>query len=322
MPESRRPLYPRGYHPDAYALTDTAYALLRDLISERTGLLFEDGKRQLVADKLSELVAANGLTSFLDYYFLLRYDQAASQHWAALMDRLAVPETYLGRQPEQIDAVAAVVAPTHFATQPGKALRIWSAACCTGDEPVSIAIALAEAGLLGAHPIEITATDGSRALIERARGGSFGERSFRQFSPALRDKYFNRHGDRWRVDDRILRTVRWDVANLADSTDVARFAAVDIIFCRNVFIYFSDDCIRRVVRMMSECMAADGCLFLGASESLTRLGVDLELAEIGGAFAYVRQGRRQLVERPRGTHASPVVASDAVRSGAPAGRTP
>ena len=91
--------------------------------------------------------------------------------------------------------------------------------------------------------------------------------------------------------------IRWDVANLARRDDVKRHAAADVIFCRNVFIYFSDDAIRSTVRLFTEYMSPDGYLFLGASESLTRLGVELELAEIGGAFAYVKLGRRESVER-------------------------
>src|SRR5689334_19216649 len=94
-----------------FALTDAAFVLLRDAIVQRTGILFDDGKRGVMADKLSELVAANGLTSFLDYYYLLRYDENADAHWAALLDRLSVPETFFWRQSEQIEAVASVVAP-------------------------------------------------------------------------------------------------------------------------------------------------------------------------------------------------------------------
>ena len=288
-----------GYGTEVFALSDAAFALLRDLIVERTGVLFDAPKRSLLADKLSDLVTANGLTSFLDYYYLLRYDDAAESHWAALMNRLAVPETFFWRQADQIEALARVVAPTHFATLPGRPLRIWCAAACTGEEPVSIAIALAEAGLLDAYPVEIVATDGSGAMIERARHGIYGERSFRQLPSGLRAKYFEADGDRWRPIDRLRRTIRWDVANLVRASEIERFAGADVIFCRNVFIYFSDDAIRNTVRVFCDRMPHEGYVFLGASESLTRLNVDLELAEIGNAFAYVKTGRRPAVERVR-----------------------
>lgn len=307
----RRPA-PFGYGTELYALPEPTYVLLRDLIVQRTGVLFDAPKRGLLADKLSELVSTNGLTSFLDYYYLLRYDDDADTHWAALMNRLAVPETFFWRQSDQIEALATIVAPAHFAMQPGRPLRIWSAAVCTGEEAVSIAIALDQAGLLGKFPIEITASDGSGAMIDRARRGLYGERSFRQIPPALRAKYFVPDGDLWRPIDRVRECITWNVANLAQASDIERLATADVIFCRNVFIYFSDAAIRNTIRVFSERMSPDGYVFLGASESLTRLNVDLELVEIGSAFAYVKQGRRPASDRGR-----PFIDATAARHAAP-----
>jgi len=164
---------------------------------------------------------------------------------------------------------------------------------------LSIAMALDQVGLLEGNSIEIDATDGSPAMIERARAGTYTGRSFRQLSDDVRAKYFEPDGDRWRPDARLLRNIRWNVANLARPDEVERYATADVIFCRNVFIYFADEAIRSVLRVFPKHMPPDGYLFLGASESLTRLGVDLELVEIGGAFGYVKEGRRPLVEQER-----------------------
>jgi chemotaxis protein methyltransferase CheR len=298
MIEPRSNSSPVSLGNNTFALSDAAFVLLRDLIVQRTGILFDESKRGLMADKLSELVAANGFTSFLDYYYLLRYDESAAVHLSALMDRLAVPETFFWRQAEQINALASVIAPAHFMAYPGRPLRIWSAGCCTGEEPVSLAIALAEHGLLEAGQVEITATDGSPQMIARAERGSYGERSFRQLPAHLKAKYFEREGDdRWRPIAAVRRAIRWGVANLAVADEVKRHAGCDVIFCRNVFIYFSDDAIRSTVRLFAEYLSPDGFLFVAASESLNRLGVELELAEIGGAFTYVKLGRREVVER-------------------------
>lgn len=284
-----------GSSADVLGFSQPAFSLLRDLIAEHTGVYFDDGKRDLLADKLAELVAALGMTSYLDYYYLLRYDAEASRHWSELMNRLAVPETYFWRQSEQIEAVASGVAPAHFGARPFEPLRIWSAACCTGEEPLSIAIALAEAGWLDRAPIEIVASDGSAALIERARRGIYGERSFRSLPQPLRDRYFRREAAGWRVDERIAARVQWHVANLMDPAAIAPLATADVIFCRNVFIYFSDEGIERVVQQFAQHLREPGYLFIGASESLTRLSTDFELAEIAGAFVYTRraQARQQ-----------------------------
>src|SRR5919107_1545890 len=162
-----------GSSADVLGFSESTFALLRDLIAQRTGVHFSNDKRDLLADKLADLLAARGMTSYLDYYYLLRYDADAARHWVELVDRLAVPETYFWRQPDQVLAVARVLAPQHFSMRPNTPFRIWSAACCTGEEPLSIAIALAEAGLLDTRPIEIVASDASGAMIERARRGVY-----------------------------------------------------------------------------------------------------------------------------------------------------
>ncbi len=295
--DNRRPSDSLMYGNVVFSLPDSLYLLLRDLIVERTGVLFDEPKRSLLADKLSGLVTSNGLTSLLDYYYLLRYDDPAGNHLAELMDRLAVPETFFWRQSEQLQAIANIVAPAHFARHPDRPLRIWSAACCSGEEPISVAIALAETGQLQPGAVEIVATDGSRAMIERALRGEYAERSFRQLPEKLKERYFEPVGDRWRPLDRLRRVIRYDIANLARPADVHRFAAADVILCRNVFIYFADDVIRDVVRVFHNSMPPDAYLFLGAAESLTRLGVDLQLAEVGGAFAYVKARARAQAER-------------------------
>lgn len=287
-----------GYNTEVLGLPDTAFVLLRDLIERRTGVYFDETKRELLADKLSELVTSYGLTSFLDYYYLLRYDTNADEHWSRLADRLAVPETYFWRQSEQLEALARVLAPAHFARHGDRTLRIWSAACCSGEEPLSIAMALSEAGWLGDNRVEIVASDASLAMLDRARRGVYGERAFRQLPADLKRKYFTSDGNGgWRPDRQIAGRIQWRSANLADRAQAAPLATADVIFCRNVFIYFSDTAIRNVVDTFANYMPDDGHLFLGASESLTRLSQSFDLVEIDRGFAYVKSGRPTTVDR-------------------------
>lgn len=294
MRDPRHPQMPGpGYSADVLGISSSAFTLLRDLIAERAGVFYGDEKRDILADKLSGLVTACGLTSFVDYYYHLRYDADAPRYWAELMDHLAVPETYFWRQPEQVLAVANVIAPEFLAQRRGVPLRIWSAACCTGEEPLSIAIALAEAGLLDRERIEIVASDGSTAMVERARRGVFSERSFRNLPMELRARYFSPDGSGWRIDPGIHGHVRWTTANLVDPESVTGLTTADVIFCRNVFIYFSDETITRVVASFARGLRDGGHLFLGAAESLARLQTAFTLAEVGGAFVYVKgQGSR------------------------------
>jgi chemotaxis protein methyltransferase CheR len=277
-----------SYYRDL-GLPDTGLNLLRDYVAERAGVFFEDGKQDLLADKLADLVTGLGLNSFLDYYYLLKYDDPARLHWSALLDRIAVPETYFWRQPEQFRALASVLVPEYRRQHGNAPLRIWSAACCTGEEPISIAMALEEVGAFAKGPIEIVASDASRSLVERARSGVYGERSFRNLSDDLRERYFTSTAKGWRVDPDLHSRISWQTANLVDPVQVAPLARSNVIFCRNVFIYFSDHTVRRIVRTFTQAMPAPAYMFVGAAESLVRLSTGLALEEIGSAFVYVKQ---------------------------------
>jgi chemotaxis protein methyltransferase CheR len=180
------------FYKDTLGLPDSAFVLLRDLIHERTGLFYDKGKSDLLTDKLSPLVIERGFKSFLDYYFLLKYDAEADQEWKRVIDALSVQETYFWREADQIQALADVLVPEHFSAGRREPLRIWSAACATGEEPLTIAMALNEKGWLRRAPIERLASDASPSAIGKARRGLYGERSFRNLAPELRAKYFAR----------------------------------------------------------------------------------------------------------------------------------
>lgn len=264
-------------------------ALLRDLIHERTGLFFDSDRFDTLLDKLRERVLLHQCKSYLDYYYILKYEEKGPEEWRRVMDAFSVQETYFWRELAQIQALTRVVVPRWFEARPGT-LRIWSAACASGEEPYSIAMALVEAGL-GSHPIEICASDASEAALERARGAIFRERAFRALPESLRQKYFTRVADGWQLDREITRRVRFDRANITAPAEIADFARAPVVFCRNVFIYFSADAIRRTLASFAERMPAGAHLFVGASESLLKLTSDFELTELADAFVYVRTPR-------------------------------
>ena len=275
-------------YSDTLGLSESAFAILRDLIHERTGLFFDDTRRDSLADKLALRVVDCGLNSFLDYYYLLKYE-ASSDEWRRVMDALSVQETFFWREIDAVQALVHTLVPEWVQAHPGKPLRIWSAACATGEEPLTIAMALQEAGWFERAPIAIQATDASPAAIERARRGVYRERSFRNLSHRLRAKYFAETSDGWQIDQELHGRVSWAMANIADQAEISRFAEVPIIFCRNVFIYFSPEAIRRTVCWFSKYMHRPGYLFVGLSESLLRVTDAFELREIGGAFVYLKR---------------------------------
>jgi chemotaxis protein methyltransferase CheR len=265
--------------------------LIRDLVNERIGMFFDNGKSDLLIEKLSPLVIERGFSSYLDYYYLLKYDSSAPVEWQNVMNTLSVQETYFWREFDQIRALVHVLIPEKHKQRAQSTLRIWSAACATGEEPLTIAIALNEAGWFEKASIEIVASDASTRAIERARQGIYKERAFRNLSNDLRARYFEPEGSAWRVRSDIHSRIKWNIANLMDESQIASMAAADFIFCRNVFIYFSENSIGRAVRSFARFIRPPGYLFVGAAESLLRLTTDFTLTEIDDAFVYVKRQR-------------------------------
>jgi chemotaxis protein methyltransferase CheR len=233
----------------------------------------------------------HGFRSFLDLYYLLKYDEAGGQQgWRQVLDALSVPETYFWREFDQIRAVVCRVVPELVRRSPGP-IRIWSAPCATGEEPLTIAMALNEAGWFDRASIEIHASDGSPAAIARARAGRYRPRAMRALPPALKHKYFVADGDTFTPRAELARRISsWSVVNLMQPEEVAPFARSPIVFCRNAFIYFSPQAIKRVVATFAAQMPVPGYLCVGASESLLNVTTAFALEELDGAFAYVKRG--------------------------------
>jgi len=265
--------------------------LLRDLIHEYTGIYFDAGRYDVMLEKLSDLARARGHRSFMEYYYLLKYEDKQRIEWQRVVEVLSVQETYFWREMPQIRALVDVLVPQWFA-QSNTPLRIWSAACATGEEPYTIAIALAEAGW-GNHRIETVASDVSEAALQRARRAVYRERAFRSLPFHLQKKYFVEEEGLLRLHTDIVRRVRFERANIVDRREIIALACSPVIFCRNVFIYFSPETIKRALYLFADAMPDHGKLFVGASESLLKLTNDFQLEEIHDAFVYVRRERKR-----------------------------
>lgn len=264
-------------------------ALLRDLIHEYTGIYFDPPRFDVMLDKLATLVRARGHRSYMEYYYLLKYEDLNRVEWQRVIEALSVQETYFWREVGQVRALVDVLVPRWF-SHGNKPLRIWSAACATGEEPYTIAIALNEAGW-GNHPIEIMASDASLNAIERAQKAHYRERSLRSLPEHVRKKYFTGLESGFQLTRSIMSRVQFHKANILDPKEIAIMSTSPVVFCRNVFIYFSPDTIRRALYLFAKGMPSGSHLFVGVSESLLKLTDRFDLTEIQDAFVYVRRER-------------------------------
>lgn len=274
------------YRVDSLGLSGSVTQVLRDLIHQRLGLFYDASHFDQLADRLAPLVVARGLSSFMDYYYFLKYSKE-HEEWTKVMDALAVHETYFWREIDQLRAIVDVVVP-HLARRGASSLKIWSVPCSTGEEPLTLAMLLSEAGWFNRLPIDVLASDASPDAIANAREGQFGARSFRNLPEAMKEKYFSPSGNKWSVAPDLQQRVAYDVVNLVAEDEVRRHASAPIVVCRNVFIYFSEESIRRAIGVFERAMPAPGYLCVGASESLLRRTVAFELQDVGGAFMYVK----------------------------------
>lgn len=262
------------------------YAILSSLIEERAGLHYASNDREIFGDKVTARADEAGFESLLDYYYFLRYDDPTGVEMKALVDALVVNETYLFREADQLDVlIDEFIVPR---VKAGRRPRIWSAASSTGEEPYGLAMLLAERG--GLDQVDIVASDVSERVLARARSGVISQRSVER-SPrrALAVKHLEPLSDGWRVPAAIASHIDFRRVNLVEPASWAGLGAFDVILARNVFIYFRDDTVRRVLEQMAALLAGDGALCVGVSESLMRFGSSLVCEERGGVFVYRKE---------------------------------
>jgi len=261
-------------------------AILAALVEERVGLHYRQEERELLGDKLVTRAEDAGFESLLDYYYFLRYDDPDGAEMKRLIQALLVQETYLFRELRALEvAVEQAVMPV---IRRGRKARIWSAACASGEETVSLAVLMAERGLL--DRCEIIGSDVSEVALERARRGRYRSRSLRSEGLELAARWLQRDGDEIVVPQPLLDAVELRKVNLCVPAEVAAQGELDLLVCRHVLIYFSEPTVVAVVASLAERLREDATMIVGVSESLLRFSTRLVGEEVAGAFLYRRSG--------------------------------
>jgi chemotaxis protein methyltransferase CheR len=266
-------------------MTPQMFAILSGLIEERLGLCYATADKPLLESKVSGRALELGFDSMLDYYYLLRYDDANGRELDQLADALVVSETFFFREYDQLTAVLSTFVAPRVAR--GERPRIWCAACATGEEPATIAMWLAERGMLDA--VDLIASDVSTNALAVARLGRYRPRSLRQVPEGVEPaRWLENEFGTLVLRPRIRDSIQFRKLNLMDEAAVRSMGVMDVIICRNVLIYFREEVVRRVVGQLTDRLTPDGVLLVGVSESLMRFGTQLECQEHDGAFVYRR----------------------------------
>lgn len=196
-------------------------------------------------------------------------------HLEVLAGHLTVGETYFFREKRSLEVFEIDIVPELMRTRPDKLIRIWSAGCASGEEPYSIAIMLSRlTASLREWNVEILATDLNTRSLEKASAGIYGEWSFRGVSPRIRSAYFEAAGkDRWAVSSAVKKMVSFAQLNLMDDflPPFLGSSTFDVIFCRNVLMYFTPEGMRKVVQQLHRCLASDGWLIVSSTEMSRQL---------------------------------------------------
>lgn len=277
-------------------LPDDVFRLLRDFIHDYCGIFFDDGSKFLLERRLNRRLKERQLKSFDEYYHFLRYDRKREEELVSLIDNLTTNETYFFREGAQLKAFSEEILPElkeRLAER--KSLRIWSAGCSTGEEPYTIAMLMLESGDWWRDwQVEILGSDINQRVLHTARRGVYKNGSLRATSAEMKAKYFVEEGKgNYRIIDRVRELVSFSYVNLLDPFKTSLIRDVDIIFCRNVIIYFDREAKKKVIESFYDKLREGGYLLLGHSESLINISNAFVLRTLKNDMVYQKPVRRR-----------------------------
>lgn len=261
------------------------YRFLQRHVYNESGIVLENDKHYLFESRLAPIVRQHGLTSINDLCALIiatRQPEIGRQ----VVEAMTTNETYFFRDPAHYDAIRSVLLPRLREERAGaRKLRFWSAASSTGQEAYSLAMTLLDEGFKD-WSIQILGTDFSKPIVERARSGVYQQIEVNRGLPAaLLVKHFRRSGVEWRLSEELRQMVRFETIDLRGS--MRALGPFDLVFCRNVMIYFDAETKARIMKEIHGTLFRGGWLLLGGAE--TAFGVEewFEKQSIGSATVYV-----------------------------------
>ncbi|WP_045221810.1 CheR family methyltransferase [Desulfonatronum thioautotrophicum] len=272
-------------------MKDAEFQQLRDFIYTLSGIYISDNRKYLLENRLSNRIKALNLKNYGEYLYYLKYDKGRRQELPRLFEVITTNETSFYRNPPQLAVFQNIVLPRileRLRKSGKRSLHLWSAGCSTGEEPYTLAIILFEAlqAEITNWDVRITANDLSEAVLRAARQGIYSEYALRTTPKDIVGKYFIQEDGRFRVRQELKSLVTFGQLNLNDRGQIKMIPRSEIIFCRNVIIYFDDAMKKRVISEFYDNLVPDGVLFIGHSESLHHVSRTLRPQHHPGSIVY------------------------------------
>jgi chemotaxis protein methyltransferase CheR len=273
-------------------ITEGEYRKFCEFFYRATGISFGDNKRYFVDKRLIDRIEKTGLLNFADYFDKLRRRDATPEI-ERLINLLTVNETYFYREEHQFECLVHGILPELTAKRRrGERIRIWSIPCSTGEEPYSIAMYLLENwSQVDDYDIEIIGSDIDTNALLAAEAGVYDKRSLHRLTPDMTRRYFTAAGhDRYRLIEDIRGSVSFTQINVSDPVAMRAFGHLDVIFCRNMLIYFDDASRLKTIECFYDSMVGGGFICLGHSESMSRISSLFKVRTFPQAIVYQKTG--------------------------------
>jgi chemotaxis protein methyltransferase CheR len=255
------------------------------LIEAASGFVIGDQNTDGLVSFIRERVARGGFSGVERYVDYLRR-HPDSEEWRHILSKITNKESYLFRANAQFEALADTILGEIAGRRTDRRLKVWCAGCARGEEAATLAIALADHAVVGTWQWSVLATDVDEAALVEAERGVYGPRAVGRVPAPTLERHFVRHGDRYELRPELRRRIDYRRLNLVEQPLDLAGEFFDVIFLRNVLIYFRPEIQRRVVESVEEVLDPEGVVFLGPSESLMHLGTRLRARDLGDCFCY------------------------------------
>lgn len=272
-------------------MSDADFDALRKIIYTRSGIHFPDNKKYVLESRLGQRLTELELDDFGGYVQFLSIGPYQNDEFQEMFNRITINETSFFRNEPQLDAFERKILPQIIESRKDtKRLRIWSAACSSGEEPFTLAMILHRTlGIrLADWTIEILGTDISEKVLETAQSGRYTDYAMRSTPSLVKQRYFKQDGPYYEVDATIRSMVNFELLNLKDKAGARRHGIWDVIFCRNVMIYFDDAMKKQVLGTFAEQLSPGGVLLIGHSETIRGGEAPFAAMPYPEAFAYTK----------------------------------